>query len=104
MSIKLLRQSHTATTTSVLTSSYPPASRNGFQMESGTSSVNNHTKSVVTSNSCDLYPTTSTFKFHSAPTEQEAAGNAEFIGTNGPPGDTKFVTNGPPSYSSLYHS
>ena len=74
-------------------------------MEPATSSINNnssHAKPVVI-NSFDLYPTTSTFKFHSAPMEQQAAGDAEFI-TNGPPGDTKFVTNGPPSYSSLYHS
>ena len=59
------------------TSSNQDTSNNDFQVETGTSSI-------------DL--TTSTFKLHSAPTEQQAAG------------DTKFITNGPPSYTSLYQN
>ena len=65
--------------------------KNDFQMEPiNTSSVHySHTKSEETK-SFDLYPAAFTFKSDSAlPTKQEAA-------------DNKCVTNGPPSYSSLY--
>ena len=79
------------TVTTIPVSSYPSTTRNDFQMEPvGTSSVNNysHAKPKVT-NSFDLSPTTSTFKTDSIPAKQQAA-------------DDNFVTNGPPSYSSLY--
>ena len=80
-----------AVTVTAIPESFTP--RNDFQMESvyvGTSSVGNysHAKSEVT-NSLDLSPITSTFKTDSIPTKQQAT-------------DDKFVTNGPPSYSSLY--
>ena len=78
-------------------SSNQDTSKYDFQEESGTSSTNysdfSDAKPLVT-NSFELNPTTFT------PTEQQAAVDT----TNDPPGDTKIVANGPPSYSFLYHS
>jgi hypothetical protein len=74
------------------TSPYQPTSRNKFPLEpSLIISNSSHAKPVVT-NSYDLYPPTSTSMLRSLFTEQQA----------GSDGDTKLITDAPPSYSSLY--